>query len=138
MEKTLILVKPDGVKRGLGGEIIRRFEQRGLTLAALKLLHISAAQAASHYEEHRDKPFFNQLLQYITSGPVIAMVVSGNNAIKVVRTMMGTTNPADAVPGTIRGDYALTMAENIIHGSDSHESAEREIALYFTAAEIIG
>ncbi len=138
MEKTLVLVKPDGVAQGLTGEIIARFERRGLTVAALKMLCLARAKAESHYAEHKEKPFFGDLVAFITSGPIVAMVVAGENAVKVVRTMVGPTNPADAAPGTIRGDFALNLQKNVIHGSDSPASAEREIAIYFAAGEIVG
>jgi len=136
MEKTLVLVKPDGVRRQLGGEIIARFEKRGLRIAALKLCRMTGEMAEKHYAEHVGKPFFSGLVEFITSGPIIAMVVEGDNAIRAVRTMMGTTNPVDAVPGTIRGDLALTMSNNVIHGSDGPESAVREINLFFASTEI--
>ncbi len=137
MEQTLVLIKPDGVAKGLTGEIIARFERRGLAIAALKKLRLTRAQAESHYAEHQGKPFFEPLVAFITSGPLVALVVGGNNAVKVVRAMMGPTDPAVAAPGTIRGDYALDIAANIIHGSDSEESAAREIALFFAASEIL-
>jgi len=136
MEKTLVLVKPDGVRRQLGGEIIARFEKRGLRIAALKLCRMTSEMAEKHYAEHVGKPFFSGLVEFITSGPIIAMVVEGDNAIRAVRTMMGTTNPVDAAPGTIRGDLALTMSNNVIHGSDGPESAVREINLFFASTEI--
>ncbi len=136
VEKTLVLVKPDGVRRQLGGEIMARFEKRGLRIAALKLCRMTPAMAEKHYAEHMGKPFFTDLVDFITSGPLIAMVVEGETAIKAVRTMMGATNPLDASPGTIRGDLALVMSQNVIHGSDGPESATREIALFFTPAEI--
>lgn len=138
MEKTLVLVKPDGVKKGLIGEIIRRFEQRGLKITGLKMLVMSEKQASQHYQEHAGKAFFPELINFITSGPLVSMVLEGENAVKIVRTMMGTTNPADAIPGTIRGDFALTMSNNVIHGSDSTESAKREIAIFFNKEEIFG
>jgi nucleoside-diphosphate kinase len=138
MENTLVLVKPDGVKKAVTGEIIRRFEQRGLQIIALKMLRLSAEKAKIHYEEHKEKTFFGELVDFITSGPIVAMVVRGEKAIKVVRTMMGTTNPVEAAPGTIRGDFALSMAQNIIHGSDSELSAIREIKIYFQDDEIQG
>jgi nucleoside-diphosphate kinase len=138
MEQTLVLVKPDGVARGLTGEIIARFERRGLTVAALKKLRLTRDQAESHYAEHKGKPFFEPLVAFITSGPLVAMVIDGKNAVKAVRAMMGPTDPAAAAPGTIRGDYALDISANIIHGSDSPESAAREIALFFAADEITG
>ena len=136
MEKTLVLVKPDGVRRQLGGEIISRFEKRGLRIAALKLCRITREMGEKHYSEHVGKPFFQGLVDFISSGPVIAMVIEGENAIRAVRTMMGATNPLDSVPGTIRGDFALVMSENVIHGSDGPESAEREINTFFAPTEI--
>ncbi len=136
MEQTLVLVKPDGVKKNLIGEVISRFERRGLKVSALKLVKITKEQAESHYAEHTDKPFFGELVDFITSGPVAAMVISGENAIKAVRGQMGATNPLDSVPGSIRGDFALTIGENIVHGSDSPESAAREVANFFKADEL--
>lgn len=136
VERTFFLVKPSGVERGLVGEIIRRVETRGFTLRGLKMLQVSNELAEAHYEEHKDKPFFGELIDVITRGPVVAMVVEGESAIKVMRTMIGATNPADAAPGTIRGDFALEMSENIVHGSDAPESAAREIGLYFSDAEL--
>ena len=136
MEQTLVLVKPDGVMRGLGGEIIRRFEQRGLRIAALKMCRMTREMAEKHYAEHLGKPFFPGLVEFITAAPVIAMVLEGDEAIRAVRTMMGATNPLDALPGTIRGDLALKMANNLIHGSDGTESALQEISAFFTPTEI--
>ena len=136
MENTLVLVKPDGVKRALSGEIIKRFEQRGLRIAAMKMCLLSTAMAEKHYAEHVGKVFFSGLVEFITSGPIVAMVVQGENAIRVVRAMMGATNPLDAAPGTIRGDLALLMSNNVIHGSDGPESALREIGLFFAKNEI--
>ena len=136
MEKTLVLVKPDGVRRGLSGEIIVRFEKRSLRIVALKLMQISRTMAEKHYAEHVGKPFFESLVEFITSGPVVAMVVKGDHAIRAVRAMMGATNPLEAVPGTIRGDFALVMSENVIHGSDGPESAAREIEAFFASTEI--
>ena len=136
MEKTLVLVKPDGVRRGLSGEIIARFENRGLQIVALKLMQISRPMAEKHYAEHVGKPFFDSLVEFITSGPVVAMVVKGDHAIRAVRAMMGATNPLEAAPGTIRGDFALVMSENVIHGSDGSESAAREIEAFFASSEI--
>ncbi|NLY83172.1 MAG: nucleoside-diphosphate kinase [Acholeplasmataceae bacterium] len=136
MQQTLVLVKPDGVRKNLIGEVVSRFEGRGLKISALKLMKISEAQAKSHYAEHEGKPFFSELVEFITSGPVAAMVVSGENAIKAVRGMMGATNPLDAVPGSIRGDYALSIGENIVHGSDGEDSAAREINNFFKAEKI--
>ncbi|MDT8901220.1 nucleoside-diphosphate kinase [Anaeroselena agilis] len=137
MEKTLVLVKPDGVAKGLTGEIIARFERRGLTLAALKMLKLTKDKAEIHYAEHKERPFFGELVVFITSGPIVAMVISGENAVKIVRAMMGPTNPADAAPGTVRGDYALSIGQNIIHGSDSPASAAREIEIYFAPDELV-
>jgi nucleoside-diphosphate kinase len=137
MESTLVLVKPDGVAKRLCGDIIARFERRGLTIRALKLIHLSRQLAEQHYGEHRERPFFGELVAFITSGPVLAMVLEGPDAIKVVRTMMGPTNPVDAAPGTIRGDYALKISHNIVHGSDSPDSAAREIGLFFAANELV-
>ncbi|WP_422663632.1 nucleoside-diphosphate kinase [Sporomusa sp.] len=136
MESTLVLLKPDAVKRNLSGEIISRFERRGFGISALKLVRLSRDVAAKHYEEHQNKPFYPALIEFITSGPVVAMVVTGPHAVSIVRKMMGSTNPAEALPGTIRGDYATTMDNNIVHGSDSVASAKREIAIYFTEEEI--
>ncbi len=130
------MVKPDGVRRGVVGEVIRRLEAKGLQLKAMKLIRITPELAARHYEEHRDKPFYGELISFITSGPSIPMVWEGREAIQVARTLMGATDPIKAQPGTIRGDLALAITENIVHGSDSVESAEREIAIYFSAEEI--
>lgn len=137
IERTLVLLKPDAVQRKLCGEIISRFERKGLTLTALKLMVLTPETAAKHYEEHLGKPYFPALIEFITSGPVVAMVLSGPNAVKVVRSMMGSTNPVEAMPGTIRGDYATVMSNNIVHGSDSVTSAQREIAIYFTEQELL-
>ena len=131
MEETLVLVKGDGVRRRLIGEIIRRIEGKGLDIHALRLMDVSRELAEEHYAEHRDKPFFEELVEFITSTPVVAMQVRGEGAIKVMRNLMGATNPADAAPGTIRGDLALSLPENLVHGSDSPESARRELDLFF-------
>jgi len=131
MERTFVMVKPDGVRRGLIGEITMRFEQKGFTLAAARLMTISRELAEKHYSQHLGKPFFEELAEFITSGPVFAMVLEGPNAIANARALIGATNPEKAAPGTIRGDYALDVASNMIHGSDSVESAEREIGLFF-------
>ena len=131
MEQTLVLVKGDGVRRKLVGEIIRRIEARGLDIADMKLIDVSAELAEEHYAEHREKPFFDELVEFITATPVVAMRIRGEGAIRVMRTLMGATNPADAAPGTIRGDLALSMPDNLVHGSDSPESAERELGLFF-------
>ncbi len=137
MERTFLMIKPDGVQRNLVGEIIGRFEKKGFQLVGLKLIQISPELAAKHYGEHVGKPFYGELLEFITSGPVVAMVWQGLNAVAVARTMMGKTNPADAAPGTIRGDLAVFMGNNVVHGSDSPESAEREIKLFFSSAELV-
>jgi nucleoside-diphosphate kinase len=130
-EKTLVLLKPDAMQRKLAGEILRRFENRGLDIRAAKLLTVDRELADEHYAEHREKPFFGELVAFITSAPTLALVLDGEGAIAVVRTTMGATDPANAGPGTIRGDLALSMPDNLVHGSDSPESAVREIALWF-------
>ena len=130
-ETTLVLVKPDGVGRALCGEIVGRLERRGFELRGARLLRISRSLARRHYAEHRERPFFGELVAFITSGPVLALAVRGENAITTVRAMMGATNPADAAPGTIRGDFATLLSENVVHGSDSRSSAKRELALFF-------
>jgi nucleoside-diphosphate kinase len=131
MERTLFLIKPDAVERKLTGEILGRMEDRGLTIRAAKFLTVDRALAETHYAEHSEKPFFGELVDFITSAPTLALVLEGESAIPVVRTTMGGTNPVDAAPGTIRGDLALAMPNNLVHGSDSPESAAREIALWF-------
>jgi nucleoside-diphosphate kinase len=133
-ERTLVLIKPDGVQRGLAGEILGRFERRGLVVRAAKLLTVDRELAEQHYAEHEEKPFFGELVEFITSAPTLALVLEGEGAIATVRTSMGATNPADATPGSIRGDLALSMPDNLVHGSDSAESAAREIALWFPDA----
>ena len=133
VEKTLVLIKPDAVHRGLAGEVLARFEKRGLELREARLLTVERSLAEEHYAEHAEKPFYGELVSFITSGPTLALVLEGEGAIAVVRTTMGATNPADAGPGTIRGDLALSMPDNLVHGSDSPESAGREIALWFGA-----
>ena len=135
-QRTLVLIKPDAVGRGLAGEILARFERRGLAIKAARLVLVDEALAAEHYGEHREKPFFDELVEFITSAPTLALVLEGEAAIEVVRTTMGATNPVNAGPGTIRGDLALAMPDNLVHGSDSLESAEREIGLWFGSAEI--
>ena len=130
-ERTLVLIKPDAVRRGLAGEILRRFELRGLEIREARLLTVDRELAGEHYAEHAEKPFFAELVEFITSGPTFALVLEGEGAITTVRTTMGATNPADAGPGTIRGDLALSMPDNLVHGSDSAESAAREISLWF-------
>jgi nucleoside-diphosphate kinase len=131
MEETLVLVKGDGVRRKLIGEIIRRMEAKDLDIADMKLMDVTRELAEEHYAEHREKPFFDELVDFITTTPVVAMRVSGEGAIKVMRSLMGATNPAEAAPGTIRGDLALSMPDNLVHGSDSPESARRELGLFF-------
>ena len=137
MERTLVLVKPDGVQRGLVGEVIGRLERRGLKLAAIKLMRVDEGLAHRHYGEHVDRPFFAGLVSFITSGPVVAMVWESNNAVEIVRNTMGVTNPVNAAPGTIRGDLGVDIGRTIVHGSDSPESAERELALFFQPEEIL-
>src|SRR5919112_6296734 len=131
MEQTLVLVKGDGVRRRLLGEILRRIENKGLYIREMRLMDVSRELAEEHYEEHREKPFFGELVEFITASPVVAMRIRGEGAINVMRSLMGATNPADAAPGTIRGDLALSMPDNLVHGSDSSESAERELGLFF-------
>jgi nucleoside-diphosphate kinase len=131
MEQTLVLVKGDGVKRRLIGEIIRRIEAKSLDIRTMQLMNVTRELAEEHYAEHREKPFFEELVEFITTTPVIAMRVEGDGAIAVMRRLMGATNPADAAPGTIRGDLALSLPDNLVHGSDSPESAERELKLFF-------
>jgi nucleoside-diphosphate kinase len=131
MEETLVLVKGDGVRRKLVGEIIRRIEAKGLDLGDIQLMDVNRELAEEHYAEHREKPFFDELVDFITTMPVIAMRVRGEGAIGVVRSLMGATNPAEAAPGTIRGDLALSMPDNLVHGSDSPQSAQRELGLFF-------
>jgi len=137
LEKTLVLVKPDGVQRGLIGTVIGRIESKGLKIAGLKLIHVSEELAKEHYGEHVDRPFFGDLVSFITSSPVVALAVEGDNAVSVVRTLMGGTNPQEADPGTIRGDFGMTIGMNLVHGSDSAESAERELNLFFDKNEIL-
>jgi len=131
MEQTFVMVKPDGVARGLIGEVIARFERKGLTLEKIRRLEIDEDLARRHYAEHVDKPFFPELLSFITSGPVVAMEWSGESAVAVARALMGATDPKNAAPGTIRGDFGLIVTQNIVHGSDSPESATRELDLFF-------
>jgi len=137
MEQTFLMVKPDGVQRGLIGEIVKRFEQKGFVLKAAKLLVPTKEQAEYHYAEHKDKPFFGELVDFITSGPVFAMVWEGDDIITLSRTMIGKTKAVEAMPGTIRGDYAVHTNMNLIHGSDSPESAAREIANFFAKEEMV-
>ncbi|XP_062874536.1 nucleoside diphosphate kinase 3 [Trichomycterus rosablanca] len=136
-ERTFIAVKPDGVQRRLVGEIIRRFERKGFKLVGLKFLQASDEQLRDHYRDLREKPFFNGLLKYMNSGPVVAMVWQGMDVVKTSRRMLGETNPADSLPGTIRGDYCVEVGRNVIHGSDSVESAQREISIWFKEHELV-
>ena len=136
-EQTLVLIKPDAMERRLAGEILARFESRGLSVRGAKLVQVDRDLAEQHYAEHVEKPFFGELVEFITSSPTLALVLEGEGAIKVVRTTMGATNPVDAAPGTIRGDLALAMPDNLVHGSDSPESAKREIGLWFADSELV-
>ena len=136
MEKTLVLVKPDAIQRGLAGTIIERLEQRGLRIIALKMLHMDKSLAELHYAVHREKPFFNDLVRFITACPIVAAVFEGKNAVEVVRQTMGVTNSAKAAPGTIRGDFAIDLQYNLVHGSDSPENAVKEIGIFFSPEEI--
>lgn len=131
MERTFVIIKPDGVKRGLIGEIISRYERKGLKVVECKMLHADRSTLEKHYIEHIGKPFYEELISYMMQGSILAMIVEGNNAIKLVRKINGKTNPVEAEPGTIRGDFANTMTENIVHASDSVESSEREISIWF-------
>jgi nucleoside-diphosphate kinase len=131
MERTLILVKPDAFARSLTGEIIARFERKGLRLVALRLLTMERGLAERHYAEHEGKPFFGELVDFITSGPLVAMVLEGESAVKAARQVIGATNPVEAAPGSIRGDFAIEVGQNMVHGSDSTESAAREVGLFF-------
>lgn len=137
VERTLVLVKPDGVQRGLVGAVLGRLEQRGLKLVGLKLLRMDAELAGRHYAEHAGKPFFAGLREFITSGPLVAAVFEGANAVQLTRNAMGATHPADASPGSIRGDFGVDLGRNVIHGSDSAESGEREAALFFESWELL-
>ncbi len=137
MERTLVLLKPDAVQRRLIGRIIARLEDKGLRIVGMKMIKVSRELAERHYAEHREKPFFGELVHFITSAPVVAMAVEGPNAIQTVRTLMGKTNPLDAAPGTIRGDYGLSVTMNLVHGSDSPTTAARELALFFSPEELV-
>ena len=137
VEKTLVLVKPDGVKRGLIGEVISRFERKGLKIKALKMVWLDKSKAEEFYSVHKDKPFFNSLVEFITSGPIVAMVLEGDSAISVVRLMIGATDGRKAAPGTIRGDFALDIQNNVVHASDSEESFKREFSVLFSEEEIV-
>jgi len=137
IERTFAMVKPDGVRRGLVGDVVKRLETRGFRIVGMKLMRISRELAQRHYGEHEGKPFFEGLVSFITSGPVVAMVIEGENAILEWRKMMGATNPKDAAPGTVRGDYALVIDENVVHGSDAPATAEREIGIFFERSELL-
>jgi nucleoside-diphosphate kinase len=137
MERTLVIIKPDAVQRRLVGEIVHRFERRGLRIIATKMIQIDVPLAEKHYAEHKGKPFYEPLIQYITAAPSVVMVLEGYRAINVVRRMLGATNPAEAEPGTIRADYAMQTTYNLVHGSDGPETAEREIGLFFAPEEIV-
>jgi len=136
VERTLVLCKPDAVQRGLVGRIIARFEEKGLKIVGMKMVSVDEPLAHRHYQEHVEKPFFSELVSFITSSPVVAMAIEGENAVEVVRKLMGVTNPQQAVAGTIRGDYGLNLTKNLVHGSDSLASAERELALFFSSEEL--
>ena len=137
VERTLVLIKPDAVERGLAGEILGRFERRGLTVRAARFLRVDRKLAEEHYAEHVEKPFFGELVEFITSSPTLALAFEGESAVSVVRTTMGSTNPAQSAPGTIRGDLALAMPNNLVHGSDSLESAGRELGLWFGSDDLV-
>ncbi|MCD5408376.1 nucleoside-diphosphate kinase [Candidatus Bipolaricaulota bacterium] len=137
MERTLVLLKPDAVQRRIVGRIISRFEDKGLKIVGMKLMKVTQQLAERHYEEHREKPFFSELVSFITSSPIVAMVVEGPGAIEEVRKLMGKTNPRDAAPGTIRGDFGLSITMNLVHGSDSPASAAQEIPIFFSEGEIL-
>jgi nucleoside-diphosphate kinase len=136
-ERTFVAVKPDGVERGLVGEIVQRFERRGLKLVGLKIMNVSQKQAEEHYGEHKGKPFFDGLVKHITSGPIVAMVWEGKNAVALTRSTIGATNPVDATPGSIRGDLSVDIGRNIVHGSDSPANAERETSIFFSKEELM-
>jgi nucleoside-diphosphate kinase len=137
VERTLVLVKPDAMQRGLAGEVISRIERKGLRIVAMRLLQVDSELAGTHYQAHTEKPFFRSLVEFITSSPVIAMVVEGRHAVEVVRQIMGQTDPSKAAPGTIRGDLAIDIQNNLVHGSDSAESAAHEISLFFAPEDIL-
>jgi nucleoside-diphosphate kinase len=137
LEKTLVIVKPDGVQRGLVGEIIGRVERRGMQMAAIKMVHVSRQLAEAHYSIHKGKPFYDGLIDYITSSPVVVMIWKGNKAVEVIRQVLGDTNPTQAAPGTLRADLAIDIGRNLAHGSDSPQNAETEIGLWFTSDELV-
>jgi len=136
VQRTLVLCKPDAVQRGIVGRIVSRFEDKGFKVVGLKMMHVDENLARTHYQEHIEKPFFSELVEFITASPIVAMAVEGENAVEVVRGVMGTTNPQKATPGTIRGDFGLNLTKNLVHGSDSLASADRELALFFSEDEI--
>ncbi len=136
VETTLVLIKPGGVQRNLIGEITRRIEQRNLKVVGLKLINAPRETVENHYDEHRERPFFNSVVEYLTSGPIVAMAVQGENAVKAIRAMMGATNPVEAAPGTVRGDFALTIDDNLTHSSSDPEAAARELALWFSEGTV--
>lgn len=138
VQRTFVAIKPDGVQRGLIGEVINRFERRGLKLVGMKLLQVTREMAETHYGEHKGKPFYDGLVSYITSAPVVGMVLEGKDAVALARNVIGATNPANAAPGTIRGDFAIEIGRNIVHGSDSPESGKREIGIFFKENELVG
>ncbi|QKQ99838.1 nucleoside-diphosphate kinase [Metallosphaera tengchongensis] len=138
LQRTFVMIKPDGVRRGLIGEIIGRLERKGLKIVAMKMTRIDKQIAHKLYEEHVGKPFFNDLVEYIGSGPVVCMVIEGDEVVKVMRTMIGATDPKEALPGTVRGDLAMSKGENVIHASDAEEKAKKEMSLFFSPSEIIG
>lgn len=137
VQRTFVMIKPDGVRRNLVGEIISRFEKRGMRIVGLKMVKMTREMAERLYEEHKGKSFYEELVNYVTSGPVVAMVIEADEAVSVVRKMIGATDPKEAAPGTIRGDYALSKAENVIHASDSLEKAQREMAIFFSPEELV-
>lgn len=137
MNRTLVLIKPDSVQRGLIGEIVSRLERRGLKIIGMKLMLVSDELAHSHYGEHQGKPFFDGLVDFITSGPIVAVAIEGSDAVEIVRNTMGGTNPVDSAPGTIRGDLGVDIGRNLIHGSDSPESAKRELSIFFSDSEML-
>lgn len=137
MERTFVALKPDAVQRGIIGDVIARFERKGFKLIGLKMMQVTRAMAEEHYGEHREKPFFGGLVDFITSAPIVAMAWEGDNAVETIRKMMGATNPKDSAPGTIRGDFAVDMGRNVIHGSDSPASAERELKIFFQSNELL-
>ena len=137
MERSLVLIKPDAIQRGLTGEIISRLEKKGLKLVAMKMIHMDKSMAEKHYAIHKSKPFFEKLVSFITSSPIIAIVFQGSNVVNIIRRSMGETNPAESASGTIRGDFAISIEHNLIHGSDSPENATKEISLFFSSGEIL-